>query len=273
MKPLLGTYAGTVESIDDPEQRGRVKARVVQVYGPTSGAVGTEDLPWALPAGLPAGGSSESGGLNWLPNKGDQVFIRFLDGEPEKPVWEWALQTATQKKRFPFRRYDGQKPRQEILLTRFGHAFELAKSTAILTTRSGYSLLLQDTSGGVLDGLFELRSARGAYVRMEDGSNTLFTFVDQVMENYSDMLHQGLTAEFIMRGLFAADGGQLAQLTATKVQLGSKSASDPVVRLSDLKAVVTRIVTWANAHYHPKGKPPVLRLQVTPSASKTTFTA
>jgi hypothetical protein len=93
------------------------------------------------------------------------------------------------------------------------------------------------------------------------------------MENYVDLLHQGLTAEFIMRGLFSADGGTLAQLTATKVQLGSKTASDPVVRLSDLRAVVTRIATWANTHYHPKGKPPVTRLSVTPSGSKTTFTS
>ena len=94
---LLGfTYAGTVESNLDPLKLGRLKVRVPHVYGTTAsgvGYIGVNDLPWALPAGMAAGGSANSGGFSQLPEKGDHVWVRFLDGEPEKPVWEWGMQT------------------------------------------------------------------------------------------------------------------------------------------------------------------------------------
>src|SRR3546814_1473831 len=98
---LLGTYGGIVEKVNDPEKLGRVKVRVPHVYGATGGGtgfIGTNDIPWALPAGMPAGGSSNSGGFSHLPEPGDHVWVRFLDGQPEKPIREWGMQTITDAK-------------------------------------------------------------------------------------------------------------------------------------------------------------------------------
>ena len=83
MTGLFGTYLGFVEEVRDPDKLGRIKARVPSAYGFSSGpggSIGTEDIPWAIPAGLAAGGSDASGGISWLPEPGDQVFVRFLDG-------------------------------------------------------------------------------------------------------------------------------------------------------------------------------------------------
>src|SRR3954470_6030472 len=96
---LQGCFIGIVEKVDDPEKLGRVKVRVPHAYGifgTEVGAVPLDDLPWALPAGLPAGGSSASGGASWLPEPGDQVVVQFLDHEPEKPIWSWLMQTRSQ---------------------------------------------------------------------------------------------------------------------------------------------------------------------------------
>lgn len=270
---LFGTYMGQVEAVDDPEKRGRVKVRVVMAYGPTSGLIGTEDLPWALPAGLPAGGSPDSGGLNWLPAAGDQVFVRFLDGQPEKPIWEWASQTSNQRTHFGFRRYEGRNPKPEVLLTRFGHAIEMSPEAIVTTTRSGYSVLLQD--GMALDGLVELRTGRGNFLRFEDLVNTLFLFVPEVMKNFDNQVSQGNTETHVMRGLFHADGGKLAQLVGAKVQLGGITAADPVVRRSDLQAAINAIKLRFDAHIHPTPKgpsgPPTVKLTVTAQGSRITF--
>ena len=85
----FATYAGYVEDNKDPDNIGRLKVRVPTVYGPADSqknTISTADLPWALPAGLPAGGSPDSGAIQWLPEPGDHVYVRFLDGEPEKPI-------------------------------------------------------------------------------------------------------------------------------------------------------------------------------------------
>ena len=77
---LLGTYAGIVENVKDPQRLGRVKARVPHVHGVSgsgAGYIGTNDLPWALPSGMPAGGGPASGGFSQLPAVGDKVWVRF----------------------------------------------------------------------------------------------------------------------------------------------------------------------------------------------------
>lgn len=273
---FFGTYAGVIEAVDDPEKVGRVKARVVQVYGPTSGGVGTEDLPWALPAGLPAGGSAATGGFNWTPAVGDAVFVRFLDGEPEKPVWEWGTQTRRQRDRFGFRRYEGARPKSEVLLTRFGHSLELSPSSLIMTTRTGYALLIQDSSTPAsLDGLWELRTAKGSLVRLEDLIDTLFVSVKNIVETYHYRLAMGDISTYRMKKIFTADGGGLSQLVARKVELGGVGASDPVVRQSDLQAAIDAIKATYDGHNHI-GKhgptsPAIQKLSVTARGSSVSF--
>lgn len=172
------TYAGTVENNEDPLKLGRLKVRVPHVYGSDStgsGYIPTNDLPWALTAGMPAGGSSASGGFSQLPVIGDCVWVRFLDGEPEKPIWEWGSQTQAQSKTLKLHEYaDKQDSGKTVtggpdraILTRYGHSLEIKESQVTLTTREGYQIVL-DGSGGITGGSVALRTPAGQYIKLSD---------------------------------------------------------------------------------------------------------
>lgn len=177
---LLGTYAGLVEDNKDPEKLGRLKVRVPHVYGAVGGvfgAISTENLPWAMPSGLPNGLSQNSGGFDWLPEVGDQVLVRFLDGEPEKPVYEWFMQTQKAAETFKLHQYKdatgaipgsgGGKPKRGAMV-RYGHTVEWNTDGLILTTSKGYRLLLTDASKAGNDGDIQLATAMGQYLEFDD---------------------------------------------------------------------------------------------------------
>lgn len=170
---------GTVESNHDPEKLGRVKVSVPHVYGVSDsalGGVGLNDLPWAIPAGLPAGGSSQSGGISWLPEPGDQVLLFFLDGEPEKPVWMWMMQTIPQAKSFNLHLYEGQSvvgDPKRAALTRYGHTIEFNSGALIASTHNGYNLLLSDGSPGEFNGAASLSTPKGHLLEFDDQNDTL----------------------------------------------------------------------------------------------------
>lgn len=175
---MNGIYSGTVEGNQDPEKRGRLKIRVPLVYGNVEskfGSIPLNDLPWALPSGLPSGGSPQSGGMDWLPEVGDQVFVSFLDGEPEKPVWSWGNQSKSQAESFGFNTYEDGRPIRGAL-TRYGHTLEFNNGGVLLTTGKGYSIILSDGSSGAQDGSVSLATPKANFFSItdEDDSGIIF---------------------------------------------------------------------------------------------------
>ncbi len=75
--PFWGKFRGTVSSISDPMQQGRIQAKVPDVLG-------TEDSGWALPC-APFGGAQT--GFFALPKVGASVWIEFEHGDPDYPIW------------------------------------------------------------------------------------------------------------------------------------------------------------------------------------------
>ncbi|MGY2134460.1 phage baseplate assembly protein V [Hymenobacter sp. HD11105] len=73
----LGKYRGVVVNNQDPENRGRIQARVPDVQGmlPTT---------YALPC-LPAAGKGS--GTFFLPELNSAVWIEFEQGNPDYPIW------------------------------------------------------------------------------------------------------------------------------------------------------------------------------------------
>ena len=150
---LVGTYSGIVAENRDPEKLGRLKVRVPVVYGvsgPAGEEIGIDKLPWAMPTGLPAGGSIISGGIDWVPNVNDSVWVRFLDGEPEKPIWEWGMQNRSQASAMGVHQYDSENSAPfRTGLTRFGHTIEFTLDGLVVTTAGGQQVTLSDTAKSV----------------------------------------------------------------------------------------------------------------------------
>lgn len=152
---LCHTYGGIVEANRDPLKLGRLKIRVPHVYGSDAtreGYVGINDLPWANPTGMPAGTSPEAGGYSQLPEIGDSVNVRFLDGEPEKPIWEWGMQTLSGAAALKLHEYatapgEPTGAPDRAILSRYGHSLEIKKDRVILTTGQGYQLVLNESTG------------------------------------------------------------------------------------------------------------------------------
>lgn len=180
------TYAGIVESNKDPLKLGRVKVRVPHVFGSSatgSGYIGVNDLPWALPAGMPAGGSSASGGFSQLPEPGDKVWVRFLDGEPEKPIWEWGMQSVDDRDNLPLHRYGPGTPvgaPERTVWTRYSHAIEINAGSIIATTSQGYRIVWTDASDvGAGDGNIAVTTANGNIIKLDDSTDTLTVLINE----------------------------------------------------------------------------------------------
>lgn len=73
---LLGVYAGTIVNRDDPDKLGRIKVVIPGVIEPESN--------WALPR---SGGARRWGGVH-IPPVGADVFVQFIGGDPDQPIWE-----------------------------------------------------------------------------------------------------------------------------------------------------------------------------------------
>ena len=77
---FYGKYRGLVTDVEDPEQLGRIRARVPEVLGDV-------ESPWALPCAPYAG---ENIGWYAIPRVGSGVWIEFEAGDPARPIWSGA---------------------------------------------------------------------------------------------------------------------------------------------------------------------------------------
>lgn len=83
-KRYYGKYRGTVVNNVDPEQRGRIMAKVPDVLGLTPSS-------WAMPCISTAGVQS---GMFVVPPVSSGVWIEFEQGDPDYPIWTggfWGL--------------------------------------------------------------------------------------------------------------------------------------------------------------------------------------
>jgi hypothetical protein len=74
---FYGKYRGVVSDNADPENLGRIRARVPEIYG-------DQESPWALPCTPYAGDN-----LGWygVPPSESGVWIEFEAGDPSRPIW------------------------------------------------------------------------------------------------------------------------------------------------------------------------------------------
>jgi hypothetical protein len=230
---LVQTYGGVVENNKDPLKMGRLKVRVPHVYGSTdsgSGFVATNSLPWAMPAGLPAGGSGSSGGFSQLPDAGDKVWVRFLDGEPEKPIWEWGMQSYADTEALKLHSYktniDGSLGSPDrAVWTRYSHAFELNEGGIIISTSGGYRAIFNDsTTVGSMDGSIVLSTPFGNSIEFDDvvGSITLNGLEDVNFQIGNSFLGQSFDYSWLTAGDYGMEvGGILSVLASEAIEMST----------------------------------------------------
>jgi hypothetical protein len=267
---LLGTYCGVVENVKDPEKLGRVKVRVPHVYG----FIGQNDLPWAMPAGMPAGNSSAAGGFSHLPEVGDQVLVRFLDGEPEKPIWEWGMQTVAGAQALKLHQYQAQGkqvgPPKRAGWTRYGHTVELNKDGVIATTSQGYNITLTDGDGlGEPNGLVTISTPKGAMLEIDDtGGDWTAYVVEDLYFNVGDTINALARAlDFDITDSVSVNIGTTLDLTALgNVTIESEAdmqlqfallklntGVEPFVLGNQMVAFLQSLITWLSTHVHGNG--------------------
>jgi uncharacterized protein involved in type VI secretion and phage assembly len=74
---FYGKYRGIVTDVNDPENLGRIRARVPEVLDDV-------ESPWALPCAPYAG---DGVGSYTIPPVGAGVWIEFEAGDPARPIW------------------------------------------------------------------------------------------------------------------------------------------------------------------------------------------
>ena len=76
-----GKYHAVVIDNYDPEQAGRIRVRVPEIFGDA-------DAPaWAVPS-WPAGSTPEE---HRVPDVGAEVWVEFEAGDPDRPIWDGLL--------------------------------------------------------------------------------------------------------------------------------------------------------------------------------------
>ena len=232
---------------------------------------------------LPAGGDETSGIMCWLPNVGDEVVIMFLDGEPEKPRWMWAMQDNSQAQAYPaWTRtpggYQNGEAPKSALLTRYGHSFDFQPDTTTWRTASGFKLRFTNSTQQLdiyapncVGAIGSLKFTGDTYQFNPATSFSVNTATASVSANTASIASINTTL-----------ASKIANyIQAPHVELGIKGmATDPVVRLSDLSALATLVMTLFNAHVHPGvtaghsvTAPPTPPMILKTSASSTTFTS
>lgn len=73
-----GLYQGVVTNIKDPEKRGRIKVKCPEVLG------GEVESAWCDPLVQVA---YDNGGDFCIPAKDEMVWLQFIAGDANKPVW------------------------------------------------------------------------------------------------------------------------------------------------------------------------------------------
>jgi len=290
------TYAGLVESNKDPLKLGRLKVRVPHVYGSDatgSGYIAVNDLPWAMPAGMPAGGSASSGGFSQIPSPGDKVWVRFLDGEPEKPIWEWGMQSTADRDALKLHRYATGTPvgaPDRTLWTRYSHAIEINEGSIIVTTSQGYRLVVTDASGaGEQDGKLTLTTQKGNLIALDDLDDTMkvivledlyFTVGTGVIGTSDSFSWETMTQDFDLTAggafnLTTVDGISLTTASDTLIdslgdtefttsgdmlmgfatlQMGL-AATEPAVLGAQLELFLNSLLLWLSTHTHTSASP------------------
>lgn len=241
-------YEGFVANNEDPEGRGRIKVSV-----PTLNLPDDEPLAnWALPKfKQPVPGNGY--GSFWVPPEGALVYVEFLQGDLNSPVWSGGFYGESER---PDEFDDVQKRGKK---TPGGHTVQFDDRDgeesiliqhvrdALMEMASDDSIRFESKNGDVVqidpEGSIEVKHRNGATITLNDGSV-------EIENNSGSSLSMNGGQEVIEANQSLEIQSPITQVNSQNVRLGS-GASSPVIKGDALLAYLSQISLWAQSHVHP----------------------
>jgi uncharacterized protein involved in type VI secretion and phage assembly len=147
-KRFYGKYRGSVESIADPERRGRVTLKVPDVLGKQTSTWAEPCVPLAGPTGFPMG-------VFFVPPERTAVWVEFEGGDTNHPIWVGCIWAGDGGAGLPGQAYRGLE----------------GSPSVVMQTRGRNSLVISD--GPAPDGGITLASASGARISINEAGITI----------------------------------------------------------------------------------------------------
>jgi uncharacterized protein involved in type VI secretion and phage assembly len=156
-----GKYRGFVKDRNDTDKLGRLKLQVPSVLGDAI-------TGWAWPA-LPYAGANL--GFFFLPQVGDLVWVEFVEGELEHPLWSgggWGKPGGTTE--IP-EEAKANYPDTQVIRTKAGHLIVLedkdGSESVTITDKSGSSITLKQ------DGTISIKAKKDIELVANDGNGDI----------------------------------------------------------------------------------------------------
>jgi len=156
-----GKYRGFVQDRDDKEQLGRLKVTVPSVLGDAI-------TGWAWPA-VPYAGANL--GFFFLPQVNDLVWVEFVEGELEHPIWSgggWTKPGGTTEVPDEAK---ANYPDTQVLRTKAGHTIVFEDKSGseqiVITDKSGSTITLKQ------DGTVSIKSKKDIELIANDGNGDI----------------------------------------------------------------------------------------------------
>lgn len=184
---FFGKYRGQVTDNNDPDDLGRIKAKVPRLLG-------DQESGWALPAFI-YGGVAEQG-LFALPDIGAGVWIEFEGGDLSYPVWTgtWytsgAIPESAQAGKKVFKTKSGHK----IVFDDDGGTLEVSDSNANSVTMDANTIkIAAGNATTIVVDAPQIQLIDGASHALVFGDN-LLQYLNQIVQIFQSHMHPGQTA-------------------------------------------------------------------------------
>jgi hypothetical protein len=182
-----GKYRGQVSDNNDPDNLGRIKAKVPRLLG-------DEETGWALPA-FTYGGSSEQG-LFAVPDVDAGVWIEFEGGDLSYPIWTGTWFASGD---IP----ESAKPGKKVLKTKSGHKIVLDDDTGSveITDSNSNSITMESSTIKIVAGNATKIVVDAPQIELVGNAShplvfgdDLLQYLNQIVQMYQTHMHPGQTA-------------------------------------------------------------------------------
>jgi hypothetical protein len=183
----FGRYRGQVTDNSDPDNLGRVKAKVPKVLG-------DEETGWALPAFIYGGAAGQ--GFFAVPDIGAGVWIEFEGGDLSYPLWTGTWYTSGA---IP----ESAQPGKKVLKTKSGHKIVLDDdgNSMEITDSNGNSITMDSNTIKIAAGSATTIVVDAPQIQIVDGAShplvfgdSLLQYLNQIAQMYQTHMHPGETA-------------------------------------------------------------------------------